>query len=416
MPLRSAILSGNPRLEQAAAGGPSVKPAPPADDSDAVRRIQRALVALGHPLPVSFANGPDKPDGKFGEETRKAVVAFQRKAFPTQPEEWDGRVGKNTLAKMDARLPAPAPPTPTPPGPQPTLLRRDDAVKAIRAYLSREMRRDVVSVLVGHPQNLIVLGETHVGDALKAFVLSEMAFAARRRPLMTHFHASERFPNTLAIRQQISDFIKGPLGRPGLLFGLDPRLQRFAPVLTQAALFPGHRYGILPIDQASFAGEDRRHKALFDGFVQSAALCPDVPFGSIGPSASRGNILLGARHAARTHVAGHAAETTCQLLIKAGWKVHVVRMTVSADLGLFPREDLNLILRAGAADHTPIDVLGIADSLAGNKPFYADLTKEDSPFRQLRDGDSDATDIAYNRLFDALLHVPSSLSLGPSLP
>ncbi len=41
MPLQSEILKGSPRLEQAAAGGPSVRRAPPADDPDAVRRIHR---------------------------------------------------------------------------------------------------------------------------------------------------------------------------------------------------------------------------------------------------------------------------------------------------------------------------------------------------------------------------------------
>lgn len=121
MPLKSAIFRGtapNARLEQAANGPPSIKRAPPADDIDAIQRIQRALVALGHPLPKSFSSGPTQPpDGKYGAETHEAVLAFQKRVFIGQPSEWDGRVGKNTLAKMDSMLPAGAGPSPTPPAP-----------------------------------------------------------------------------------------------------------------------------------------------------------------------------------------------------------------------------------------------------------------------------------------------------------
>lgn len=107
MTLQSAILAGNARLEQAGSGGPSVKRRPPGDEADAVRRVQNALVALGFPLPSSFPNGAGggAPDGPFGNETFLAVQKFQKQAFPAPPSEWDGRVGKNTLAEMDRRLP-----------------------------------------------------------------------------------------------------------------------------------------------------------------------------------------------------------------------------------------------------------------------------------------------------------------------
>src|SRR5215471_13860255 len=76
----------------------------PADDVEAVRRIQRALVALGHPLPKSFPNGPDKePDGKYGEEVFQAVLAFQQRFF-TSSSDMDGRCGKITLTAMDKLL------------------------------------------------------------------------------------------------------------------------------------------------------------------------------------------------------------------------------------------------------------------------------------------------------------------------
>ena len=122
-PFQSVILRGNgpnARLEQAASKPPSIKKGPPADDVEAVKRIQRGLIKLsGHPMPISFPNGPDgEPDGKFGQETFDAVVAFQKKVFPGQPNEHDGKVGIKTLEKMDALLPkggGGGGPTPPPP-------------------------------------------------------------------------------------------------------------------------------------------------------------------------------------------------------------------------------------------------------------------------------------------------------------
>jgi len=117
--LQSELLSGNARLDKASNGPPAIRRRPPDDDPDAVRRIQKALVKLGFPLPGSFPNGPgSEPDGIFGPETEKAVWAFQKREFPDQPGQWDGRVGPNTLARMDALLGAPVPDLP----PQPAYL------------------------------------------------------------------------------------------------------------------------------------------------------------------------------------------------------------------------------------------------------------------------------------------------------
>jgi hypothetical protein len=111
--LHSKILSGNTRLDSAAGGGPSIRPAPPADDPEAVKRIQKALVALKFPLPLSFPSGPtNEPDGKFGDETYRQVIAFQKTVFPKDWTAWDGRVGKDTLREMDARLPKGSSPVP----------------------------------------------------------------------------------------------------------------------------------------------------------------------------------------------------------------------------------------------------------------------------------------------------------------
>jgi peptidoglycan hydrolase-like protein with peptidoglycan-binding domain len=103
MALMSFLLSGNPRIEQAAAGPPSIKKRPPDDDPNAIKSIQLALVELGYPLPLSFQSG--SPDGIFGAETERAVIAYQKKSFAGQAGEWDGRLGPKTLARMDSELP-----------------------------------------------------------------------------------------------------------------------------------------------------------------------------------------------------------------------------------------------------------------------------------------------------------------------
>jgi len=113
--LRHPILAGNMRLQRAAAGPPSVKPQPALEDPDAVRRIQQALAQLGF-----FADGADLP-GVFGSGTSAAVVAFQQSAFPADSSQWDGFVGRNTLARLDARLLAG-------PGPRPGPLPSADEV------------------------------------------------------------------------------------------------------------------------------------------------------------------------------------------------------------------------------------------------------------------------------------------------
>ena len=122
MPLKSTILQGSPRLENVMAGGPSVRQRTPGDDPEAVKRIQRALVLLVGPMPMSFPPRlGGQPDGIYGDETRRHVETFQKRVFPLAKIEWDGRVGAKTLGKMDEALPGgapkpqPAPPTPVPP-------------------------------------------------------------------------------------------------------------------------------------------------------------------------------------------------------------------------------------------------------------------------------------------------------------
>ena len=59
-----------------------------------VRIAQTKLTEKGHKL---YKYGID---GDFGEETRKAVIEFQKKVFPNEPKEWDGIIGTKTWAKL----------------------------------------------------------------------------------------------------------------------------------------------------------------------------------------------------------------------------------------------------------------------------------------------------------------------------
>lgn len=59
-----------------------------------VRLLQQNLMSIGIALPKYGA------DGDFGDETRNAVIKFQKMAFPNQPIEWDGIYGNKTYTKL----------------------------------------------------------------------------------------------------------------------------------------------------------------------------------------------------------------------------------------------------------------------------------------------------------------------------
>jgi peptidoglycan hydrolase-like protein with peptidoglycan-binding domain len=135
MALQSPLLLVAPSLSKVLDGAPSLKPG--SQDAAAVRALQCALHALGAAMPRSFPNGYEKPpDGKYGDETYQAVIAFQKALFPKDPGQWDGRVGKLTLGAMDRALvgKGPAPnPNPNPPNPN---LPKDDSIPTGPEYAS----------------------------------------------------------------------------------------------------------------------------------------------------------------------------------------------------------------------------------------------------------------------------------------
>jgi Putative peptidoglycan binding domain len=102
--LQSEALKNSPRLQQAFDDAPLLSAG---ETSEGVQALQRALVKLGYPLPVSFAKTGDA-DGIFGSETRTAVVKFQTDQTLAYK---DGIAGRETLGAMD-RLLGTAPPPP----------------------------------------------------------------------------------------------------------------------------------------------------------------------------------------------------------------------------------------------------------------------------------------------------------------
>jgi hypothetical protein len=375
--------------------------------------IQRALATIRQRMPeLGLPEITDK-EGDYGTDTTATVLKYKSiNGIVRSGQPLDAIVGRMTLTRLDDDLLRPAPTPPTPPAPRP--LGFDEAQQKIRAYLAREAKRNVGDILLNHEANLLVFGEVHFTfDPMKAFLFHELAGRVRiRRPIVTHFHASERFLNNQQTRAQISAFLQAaPLQMAGLINGLSPELRPFVPVLAAANSFPERRYGVLPSDSAPGADEDQRHEAIFNAFNDAARRCPDVPPRSITSAVSRGNILLGGRHAARRSIVGSAADTTCARLVKAGWNVHAIRLTTPFIPGAtFITEDLNLRL-LGSSDERIINGLAIVEQIAAGRSFYADLRKPDSPFRQLKDEDSKKHEIPFTDLFDAIVHLGPQASL-----
>lgn len=92
MALKCDLFRGDLRLEQVAQNSPVMKFG---ERGDPVAKVQRGLIMLEFPLPNSTREGP--PDGMFGNETRQAVMDYQR----TNGLAPDGIIGRQTITRMD---------------------------------------------------------------------------------------------------------------------------------------------------------------------------------------------------------------------------------------------------------------------------------------------------------------------------
>jgi hypothetical protein len=110
VPLRSPRFTQIPtrdRFAKALKNTPTIKKGE--SDREAVRLLQQALVDLGMRMTKSLEEF-GSPDGLFGDETHDAVKEFQRRQFPGQTP--DGKVGHDTLSRLDDLLPMAGAPLP----------------------------------------------------------------------------------------------------------------------------------------------------------------------------------------------------------------------------------------------------------------------------------------------------------------
>jgi peptidoglycan hydrolase-like protein with peptidoglycan-binding domain len=167
MPLTSPRFAGNARLQSAARNQPPLMVGEPR--SEAVAILQQALIDLGYPMPITTAHGTKPPDGIYGNETRRTVLQFQiDEGFPRKGQ--DGKAGKDTLARLDARFPAsgPAPP-PAPPAPPSVPVAVQDVVAAITDLAKKIPAPILKSAGVVLPTTLRFLNADEQAEAMKVY-------------------------------------------------------------------------------------------------------------------------------------------------------------------------------------------------------------------------------------------------------
>jgi peptidoglycan hydrolase-like protein with peptidoglycan-binding domain len=94
MALQCARFSSEPDIVRASTNSPPLRRG---SHGDGVLVLQLALIDLGFAMPISTKNGASLPDGIFGAETLKAVMAFQKANGLVV----DGVVGAHTLERLD---------------------------------------------------------------------------------------------------------------------------------------------------------------------------------------------------------------------------------------------------------------------------------------------------------------------------
>ena len=95
MPLSAPRFAKSERLQSASENRPALRRG---ETSPGAVDLQRALLDLGFPLPVTTKSGKAAPDGIFGAETEGALKRFQGQNGLTA----DGVAGRDTLARLDA--------------------------------------------------------------------------------------------------------------------------------------------------------------------------------------------------------------------------------------------------------------------------------------------------------------------------
>jgi hypothetical protein len=117
--LKADRFAGDLRLESAFDNSPAMRRG---EHSEAVAKIQQALIDDGFPMPISTRK-TGSPDGIFGRETRDTVKQFQT----THGLKVDGAVGRKTLGKLDELYAGPIAPK-VPPKAKPEIEATEEAI------------------------------------------------------------------------------------------------------------------------------------------------------------------------------------------------------------------------------------------------------------------------------------------------
>lgn len=275
----------------------------------------------------------------------------------------------------------------------------------IERYLTANARTDVHVALADHQRShsLVLFGETHVGWDRKAQLFARIIRDSKGAGLI-RYHASEAFRNDVpGDASAIGKFLKKEIDSSRL----PSDWRALAPIL-EAARESLPDFGIV------FAGSKAvqnkgRDAELFKNFTSSRKLHLKA---KRFKDNDKGHFFLGAAHASRVPLSG-SETTTCGLLIKAGFEVHVVRLTI--DIVVEPESKTiegqpTLVFRPSegirakaSTDPDWIDMLPILRKVAAGKPFIADLNAARSPFVRLAADDGSAM---FTSCYNSLLHLP----------
>jgi peptidoglycan hydrolase-like protein with peptidoglycan-binding domain len=122
--LKAARFAGDPQLEDAFDNSPPLRWG---SRGDGVAKVQQALIDSGFQMPISTRKS-GSPDGIYGKETWGTVKQFQG----IHSLKVDGKVGRETMGRLDAMYAGPKPSKSTPTSMRQNTKRTRSTIRGIR--------------------------------------------------------------------------------------------------------------------------------------------------------------------------------------------------------------------------------------------------------------------------------------------